>query len=92
MISHEPLRILVKLPVKLGDTIMAAYFLRAVKEFYPNCQLHVIIVKELADLLSFMPYVNDHYEFSKSEYPGPIGNYKFGRYIASKFQYDVFTP
>lgn len=90
MTHKEPLKILVKLPVKLGDTIMAAYFLRAVKEFYPNCQLHVIIAKGLSELLSFMPYVDDYYEFSKKEYSGPSGNYKFGRRIASKQKHDLF--
>lgn len=90
MVSSEPLKILVKLPVKLGDTIMAAYFLRAVKKFYPNCQLHVVIAKGLTDLLILMPYVDDHYEFSKKEFPGPMGNYKFGKLIRSKFQYDIF--
>lgn len=90
MVSSEPLKILVKLPVKLGDTIMAAYFLRAVKKLYPNCQLHVVIANGLTELLSFMPYVDDHYKFSKREYPGPIGNYKFGKLIRSKFQYDIF--
>lgn len=90
MMAHEPSGILVKLPVKLGDTIMAAYFLRAVKELYPTCRLDVIIAKGLTDLLAFMPYVDGHYEFSKKEYPGPVGNYRFGRFIASQNKYDLF--
>lgn len=90
MTIANPVRILVKLPVKLGDTIMAAYFLRAIKEYYPDSQLHVIIAKGLTELLAFMPYVDDYYEFSKKEYPGPLGNYRYGSMIASRQKYDLF--
>ncbi len=90
MSKSSDLKILVKLPVKLGDTIMAAYFLRAVKDFYPTCQLDVIMSKGLTDLRDFMPYIDHVHEFSKKEYPGPIGNYKFGRMIHKKDKYDLF--
>lgn len=86
----SPLKILVKLPVKLGDTIMAAYFLRAVKDHYPNCQLDVIMVKSLIALKEFMPYVDQVHEFSKKECRGPKGNYRYGKLIASKEKYDLF--
>lgn len=84
------LKILVKLPVKMGDTIMAGYFLRAVKEFYPNSQLDVIVAKGLEDLLDFMPYVDHAYPFSKKEYNGPIGNFRYGKMISKKEKYDLF--
>jgi len=69
---------------------MAAYFLRAVKEFYPNCQLDVIVAKGLTEILTLMPYVDNYHEFSKKEFSGPYGNYKFGKLIASKVNYDLF--
>jgi len=90
MRKSNNLKILVKLPSKLGDTIMAAYFLRAVKEFYPNSELDVIIAKGLTDLLTLMPYVDNFHEFSKQDFSGPIGNYRFGKLIANKGKYDLF--
>ncbi len=69
---------------------MAAYFLRAVKAIYTDSQLDVILAKGLEDLLDFMPYIDHAYPFSKKEYPGPIGNYRYGRYIAEKEKYDLF--
>ncbi len=90
MNEQDLLKILVKLPIKLGDTIMAAYFLRAVKDFYPNCQLDVIMGKGLTALREFMPYIDQIHEFSKNEFPGPIGNYRYGKLIASREKYDLF--
>lgn len=90
MNEQDKLKILVKLPVKLGDTIMAAYFIRAVKEHYPNCQLDVILERGLIMLKEFMPYIDGIHEFSKKEFPGPIGNYRYGKLIASKERYDLF--
>lgn len=90
MKKNSSLKILVKLPLKLGDTIMAAYFLRAIKDFYPNCQLDVIMGKGLTDLLEFMPYIDQIHAFSKKEYPGPMGNFRFGKLLASKVKYDLF--
>ena len=69
---------------------MAAYFLRAVKEHYPNIQLDVIMAKSLVELKEIMPYVDHVYEFSKKEYSGPKGNYRFGRLVSSKEKYDIF--
>lgn len=69
---------------------MAAYFLRAVKDFFPQSQLDVIIAKGLTDLLTFMPYVDNYHEFSKQEYSGPMGNVRYGREIARKQKYDLF--
>ncbi len=79
-----------KLPVKLGDTIMAAYFLRALKAIYPNCQLDVIMSSGLTDLLEFMPYVDNVHKFSKKDYLGTKGNYRFGKEIKRKGKYDLF--
>jgi ADP-heptose:LPS heptosyltransferase len=74
MDQDSSLKILVKLPVKMGDTIMAAYFLRAVRESYPQSQLDVILAKGLEALLEFMPYVDTLYLFSKKDWAGPVGN------------------
>ena len=84
------LKILVKLPVKLGDTIMASAFLVALKRQFPDATIDVIMAKGLEGLKAFMPYVNHIYLFSKKEYSGPFGNYKFGREIAKYLKYDLF--
>ena len=83
-------KILVKLPNKLGDAIMASSFLDAVKNYYPESQLDVIMAKGITDLKFFMPEIDHVYEFSKNEYSGLKGNYKFGRMIARNDQYDLF--
>jgi len=83
-------KILIKLPNKLGDTIMASSFLKAVKSYYPGVQLDVIMVKGITDLKFFMPEIDNVYVFSKKEFSGPLGNYRFGRLIASKNRYDLF--
>jgi lipopolysaccharide heptosyltransferase II len=83
------MKVLVKLPVKLGDTIMAAYFLRAIKTQFPSCRLEVIVAKGLEPMLDFMPYVDGFHLFSKSEYSGPAGNYRFGRLIRSRVRFDI---
>ncbi len=75
MKKSSPLKILVKLPVKLGDTIMSTSFLLALKNYFPNAQLDVIMAKGISELKYFMPYANHVYEFSKKEYSGVMGNY-----------------
>ncbi len=87
--AKEP-KILVKLPNKLGDTIMATSFLNALKTEYPESQLDVIMAKGIEDLKYFMPGIDRIYEFSKKEYSGVIGNYRFGRKIAGQEKYDLF--
>ena len=83
-------KILVKLPVKLGDTIMAAYFLRSIKDYFPQSQLDVIVARGLTDLLTLMPYVDHYHEFSKQEYSGFIGKVRYGREVAREQKYDLF--
>ena len=69
---------------------MASSFLRTIKNYYPESRMDVIIAKGLTDLVFFMPYIDHVYEFSKMEYPGVFGNYKFGKMISGKERYDLF--
>ncbi len=82
--------ILVKLPVKLGDTIMASYFLRALKAFYPEASVDVIMAEALVELADFMPYVDRVHGFSKANYQGIRGNIRYGKQIAAIKSYDLF--
>ena len=69
---------------------MATSFLKAVKSNYPESHLDVIMTKGLTDLKFFMPYIDHVYEYSKKEFSGAIGNYKFGRMIRKNDTYDLF--
>lgn len=69
---------------------MASSFLNAVKRYYPESQLDVIMAKGIAELQNFIPDIDHVYEFSKKEYSGIIGNYKFGRLLAKREKYDLF--
>jgi len=88
--TYPPKSILVKLPVKIGDTIMATYMLRAIKEQYPDCKLDVIMDELTIDLSRLMPFIDGVHRFSKKKYSGPRGNYRCGRDIAGRKQYDIF--
>ncbi len=82
--------ILVKMPVRLGDSIMASYFLRALSHQYPGSKIDVIMAKHVVELTHFLPYLNHVYGFSKSEYPGIMGTIRFGRMIRRNTKYDLF--
>ena len=90
MADKRFLKILVKLPNKLGDTIMATSFLLALKKYFPNSKVDVILAKGISELKYFMPYINHFHEFSKTEYSGVIGNYKFGKMISKHEIYDLY--
>ena len=89
-VPDAPQSILVKLPVKIGDTIMAAYVLRAIKEKFPQAQLDVIMADLTLGLAEMIPWIDEIHQFSKKEFPGPLGNYRYGRMIAKKHRYDLF--
>jgi heptosyltransferase-2 len=84
------MKILLKLPNKLGDTIMASSFVKALKSKYPDAQIDAIMASAFSDLQYFFPEINKVYGFSKNEYSGPFGSIKFGRHIKSREKYDLF--
>ncbi len=86
--SSSP-KILVRLPNWLGDVVMSSAFVNAVKEFYPDAVIDVIVKKELAGAAGLIPGVNQVYLFSKQEYPGLKGAYRFGKEFRAK-KYDIF--
>ena len=89
-LTSKQLHILVQLPLKLGDTIMATSFLRALKVQFPQSTVDVIIEKNVLDLKAFMPDINDCIPFSKKEYPGVLGKYKFGKLVKARKKYDLY--
>lgn len=89
-LSNPPKSILLKLPVKIGDTIMAGYVIRGIKEQFPNARLDVIMAELTLGLAPMFPWIDGIHSFSKKKYPGPIGNYKYGKMIAKNHRYDLF--
>ena len=90
MDKAEKLKILVKLPVKLGDTVMASSFLTELKTRFPASRVDVIMEAGLTDLKYFIPVIDHMYPFSKKKYSGLSGNYRFGRWISGYEKYDLF--
>jgi lipopolysaccharide heptosyltransferase II len=84
------MKILLKLPNKLGDTIMASSFVKVLKSRFPEAQIDAIMASAFSDLQYFFPEINKVYGFSKKEYSGPFGSIKFGKHIRSLEKYDLF--
>jgi lipopolysaccharide heptosyltransferase II len=83
------MKILVRLPNWLGDVVMSTAFIGAVKQFYPMAQVDVIIKKELSAIAALIPGLNKIHFFSKDEYRGLGGVYRFGKSLRAE-RYDIF--
>jgi heptosyltransferase-2 len=83
------MKILIRLPNWLGDVVMSTAFIHAVRQFYPDAIIDVIIKKELGDLASLIGGINKVYLFSKKEYNGLAGVYRYGKSFRSQ-RYDVY--
>lgn len=84
------MNILIRLHSKLGSTIMSFAFLDLLHEQYPNAVIDVIMQKPIAELHKYKHYINTCYAFSKKEYKGVSGLYRFGRMIRRKRKYDLY--
>lgn len=83
------MKILVRLPNWLGDVVMSTAFVSAVHQLYPEAQIDVIIKKELAGLAGLIPDLHQIHLFSKQEYKGLRGVFRFGKTLRFK-KYDLF--
>ncbi|MDN3547610.1 glycosyltransferase family 9 protein [Mucilaginibacter aquaedulcis] len=83
------MKILIRLPNWLGDVVMSTAFVAAVKQLYPDAQIDVIIKKELSNMAPLIPGINQVYPFSKQEYNGLTGVYRFGKKLRPQ-HYDLF--
>jgi lipopolysaccharide heptosyltransferase II len=83
------MKILIRLPNWLGDVVMSTAFIAAVKQLYPGALVDVIIKKELSGIAQLIPDLNQIHSFSKQEFPGLRGAYRFGKNLRSQ-QYDLF--
>jgi lipopolysaccharide heptosyltransferase II len=83
------MKILIRLPNWLGDVVMSTAFINAVKQLYPEAWIDVIIKKELGDLVKLIDGLQTVYLFSKQEYQGLAGAYRFGKNLRAE-KYDLF--
>jgi heptosyltransferase-2 len=83
------MKILVRLPNWLGDVVMSTAFINAVRQLYPDATIDVIIKKELGSIASLISGINNIHLFSKQEYNGLSGVYRFGKSLCAK-QYDLY--
>lgn len=83
------MKILIRLPNWLGDVVMSTAFTGAVRQLYPAAEIDVIIKKELGNVASLIPGINQTYLFSKKEYKGLQGAYRFGKSLRAN-KYDIF--
>jgi heptosyltransferase II len=86
----EKMKILVRLPNWLGDMVMAVGALRQIPEAFPGAEVSVIVKKGLHDLLPFFPPTQHQFVFSKEEYGGLKGAWRFGRMIRKVESFDLF--
>ncbi|MCC8408876.1 lipopolysaccharide heptosyltransferase II [Mucilaginibacter sp. UR6-1] len=83
------MKILIRLPNWLGDVVMSTSFVTAVKQLYPGAQIDVIIKQELRGIVNLIPGIDNVYPFSKQEFEGLSGVYRFGKALRNQ-QYDIF--
>jgi len=83
------MKILVRLPNWLGDVVMSTAFIGAVKQTYPMAQVDVIIKKELSAIASLIPGLTKIHSFSKDEFKGLGGVYRYGKGLRPE-KYDLF--
>lgn len=84
------MKILVRLPNWLGDTVMAVGAVNALPFFFPGAEVSVIAKSGLQELLRFFPPLHHRFIFDKGEYGGPKGLWRFGKKIAAASTFDVF--
>jgi heptosyltransferase-2 len=84
------MKILVRLPNWLGDMVMSVGAVHQLPYFFPGAEISVIAKKGIHELLEFFPKTKHQFVFSKDEYEGWKGLWRFGKKIKSTEQFDLF--
>ena len=87
--SQFTMKILIRLPNWLGDVVMSTAFVGSVRRVYPDAQVDVIIKWELSGIASLIPGLHAIHSFSKHDYKGLGGVFRFGKSLKSE-KYDLF--
>ena len=90
MKSEATIKIAVRLPNWLGDTIMSLGFLHLLRQAYPAAFISVITKNGLESLVNTLPEANEVIVFSKEKYKGLSGVWRFGKQMKTKHQFDLF--
>ncbi len=72
------MKILIRLPNWLGDIVMSTAFINAVNELYTNAVVDIIVKNEFKGIATLIPGIRKVFPFSKKEFPGLIGAWRFG--------------
>src|SRR4051812_35565960 len=83
------MKILIRLPNWLGDVVMSTAFINGVRQVYPDAVIDVIIKKELGDIATLIPGLHSIHLFSKQDFKGLSGVYRFGKKFKPD-KYDLF--
>lgn len=83
------MKILLRLPNWLGDLVMSTAFVTAVQQQYPGSEIHAIVKKELLGVARLIPSIHTIHSFSKQEFKGLRGVYRFGRQLKIE-EFDLF--
>lgn len=86
---NRKMKILIRLPNWLGDVVMSTAFINAARQVYPGALVDVVIKKELGGIASLIPGLHTIHHFSKQEFNGLGGVYRFGKSLRSE-KYDIF--
>lgn len=78
------------MPNWLGDVVMALPFLDALRAAYPPASIHVVVKKELRDIVALHKEVAEIHPFSKASHPGLMGVRAFGKALASAHAFDIY--
>jgi ADP-heptose:LPS heptosyltransferase len=84
------MKILVRLPNWLGDMVMSVGAVHQLLYFFPDAEVSVIAKKGIHEVLAFFPKIKYRFIYSKEEYKGIKGVWKFGRMIRHKEKFDLF--
>ncbi len=84
------MNILVRLPNWLGDVVMSAAFINALKIHYPEAAIHVIIKKGLEPILDFFPTITSIHTFKKDEHKRLPSLFAFGKNLKHTVRPDLF--
>lgn len=84
------MRILIRLPNWLGDLVMSTAFVRALSEALPNAEIDVIIKKGIDTVVDYLPGIHKKWVFSKDEYPGIKGAWRYGKMVGEAVKPDLF--
>lgn len=61
--------------LRLGDIIMCSGVLRGLKETHKNCELHLIVNKQFAEIVNLMPYIDKVYLFDRDRLQKGLGEF-----------------